>query len=443
MSTDKQHDATESAPTHTHGKTPLSEHEPDVVRLSAPKMLLVYLACPLAVTYMSLTSLLIPLRLIELGVPAAMFGLFIGAGGLLGTVMAVPSGALAQAIGPRRAYLLGAVLNGLAAVGFAISSNYWALLAIQVARGAAHSLGWVAGQTYVTGIGTPEERATIAGRFTATISSIGFFAPLTMGAIAQLVGFQRAFWFVAGYCLVFTLVGFTLPEVRTRASGTAPRSPGSLSGFGSAWGLLRIRGVRVAVLLTFVRLWIGSGWQPFFVGFLQQQGFAPFLIGTVQAANAMVSSVTGLSAGRLARLGSKEIVTVVGLVLGGVGVAISPHVAFVPLVYLPSLFMGIGSGLSMPLVMAILADQAPPGQRGVAMGLRTTGNQAGHMVAPVAMGFVVGPAGIPLGFGLNALLIWAMLGATTLLHLGGGQRMRRHVSDTATQPDAAATPSGS
>lgn len=401
-------------------QTPYSVPEAGVVRLSPPQMLLVYLVSPLAITYMSLTGLLIPLRLLELGTPPAMLGIFIGAGGLLGTLMAVPSGALAEAIGPRRALLLGGILNSLAAASFALIGNFWILLAIQVARGAPHSVGWVAGQTYVMGIGTPEDRATIAGRFGATNSMMGFIAPLLMGTIAQVAGVQQAFWFVAAYCLVFTLIGFALPEVRTQTSQGSPRS--SFAGFRSARELLRLRPVKVALLLTFVRLWIGSGFQPFYIVFLQQLGFGPALIGTTNAVSALVSSATGLLTGRIARMGSKAMATAVSLALSGLGVAIAPHLATIPLVYIPSLLMGIGSGLSLPLVMAILADHAPPGQRGVAMGLRTTGNQAGNMLAPVVVGFIIGPAGIILGFALNAMIIWGMLGAAVFLHISGQQR---------------------
>ena len=397
--------------------------------LGPRQMLFVYLASPLAITYMSLTGILIPLRLLELNTSPAMIGLFVGASGLLATVSAVPAGAIAEAMGPRRAYLVGAVLNGFAAAAFALIDNYWALLVIQMLRGAPHSLGWVAGQTYIMGIGRPEERAKIAGRFGASSSMLGFGGPLLMGGLAQIVGFQHSFWFVSAYCFFFAIVGLTLPEIQRPPAGSKA-SMLSL-GYGSALNLLKIRTVKIALLLTFVRLWIGSGWQPFYIIFLQQQGFAPVLIGAVNAVNALVSSITGLQVDLLTRRVSKELVTAVGLGLGGLGVLISPYLATVPLVFLPSFLMGLGGGVSLPLVMAMLADEAGPGQRGVAMGLRTTANQAGGMLAPLAVGLIISPIGIETGFALNAVAIWVMLGAAMLLHR---TTKRPAVAQVITQP---------
>lgn len=413
MSAAKQPDASVTAS--AAAKAPDSQGEDKVVRLSAPRMLQVYLTSPLAITYMSLTGLLIPLRLLELETPPAMIGIFVGSAGVLGSALAVPAGALAEAIGPRRALLLGGVLNALAGASFALINNYWLLLAIQVARGVPHSVGWVAGQTYIMGIGGAEDRATIAGRFGAFNSMLGFFSPLLMATIAEVAGVQQAFWFVTGYSLFFSLLGLTLPDIRSRASGAS--SQNSFAGFGSALELLRLRPVKVALILTFVRIYIGSGWQPFYIVFLRQLGFPLVLIGTLNAISALVSSLTGLQTGKIARLMSKEKATAAGLALGGLGVALSPHLAVVPMVYIPSILMGIGSGLSLPLVMAILADHAPPGKRGVAMGMRTTGNQAATMVSPVAMGFIIEPIGMGLGFALHGLIIWTMLGAAMLLHL--------------------------
>ena len=377
----------------------------------------VYLTSPLAITYMSLTGILIPLRLIDMGTEPAMIGIFVGSAGILGATMAVPAGAMAESIGPKRALLIGGFLNTLAGASFALIDNYWILLMIQILRGAPHSLGWVAGQTYIMGIGSPDQRATIAGRFGSVNSMLGFFSPIIMGVIAQFVGTQQAFWFVAAYSLFFTTLGLSLPELRTKSAAGGSSSQQSFGGFSSALELLRLRPVRVALLLTFVRLYISSGWMPFYIVFLRTQGFPPALIGTVSGMTALIASATGLQTGWIARRMSKEIATAIGLAMGGLAVAISPFTAVIPFVYLPSLLAGVSTGLSLPLVMAILADVAPAGKRGIAMGLRTTGNQSANLVSPIAMGLIVGPAGMMLGFFAHAMIIWGMVGVSVFLHL--------------------------
>jgi MFS family permease len=143
--------------------------------------------------------------------------------------------------------------------------------------------------------------------------------------------------------------------------------------------------------------------------------------------------------GRVARLASKEIVSATALALGALGVALSPHLLFIPAVYLPSLLMGIGYGISLPLLMAMMSEYAPPGQRGVAMGLRTQANQVAATITPIAFGTVFPAVGITLGFLLAAIGAWAMLGAGVWIHLVDRREQQRQ---TVPPPEVAATAEG-
>lgn len=59
----------------------------------------------------SMLSFLVPLRAKELGAPLEVIGLIVGAGALIGAVMSVPSGALSDRIGARRAYAMGTAIT--------------------------------------------------------------------------------------------------------------------------------------------------------------------------------------------------------------------------------------------------------------------------------------------------------------------------------------------
>jgi MFS family permease len=138
----------------------------------------------------------------------------------------------------------------------------------------------------------------------------------------------------------------------------------------------------------------------------------------------------------VSRLSSNEIVSAAALGLGALGVALSPHLLSIPLVYVPSVFMGIGYGISLPLLIAMMSQNAPPGQRGVAMGLRTQANQVSATVTPIVFGTVFPAVGITLGFTLAAGLAWAILGAGVWLHLVD-RRERRQAATPLASPDAA------
>jgi MFS family permease len=383
-------------------------------RPSSAQILLFYVSCGFPITLWTMANFLVPLRAREVGAPLEIIGLLVAAGSVLGTIGAVPAGALADAIGTRRAFILGALLSAVGAFAMALTDNLWAMLAIQLYRGFPHSVSWVASQTYATGIGSPEDRATITGRFSFATSVSSLLSPLAMGAVAQYAGYTAAFVFVGGFALLHVFAGLLLPE--PHPARKASSSGAGLGGFAEASRQLRERPTQVALLLTFVRIWITSGWMSFFPVYLKSQGLSDLWIGTVVTANGVVSALTALTAQWWARRAGNEIATAGALGLGTVGMALAPHLPLLPLVYLPALFMGTGTGLSMPLVMAILGNAVPPERRGVAMGLRTTANQAASVVAPVAIGLLVTTAGLPTGFLISGAAGLAMLGGALSMH---------------------------
>jgi MFS family permease len=389
--------------------------QPKIWRLSGRQQALFFLACAFPINFLSMVGFLIPLRAHELGAPVALVGVIVGAGAILGMILAVPAGAMADRMGPRQAFIIGTLLNGLAALGFWLADSYWIILVLQIMRGLPHSMSWVASQSYLSTMGGPNDRAMLAGRFSFASGLGGLVAPLTIGAVATWLGFQQSFLFVALYSLLSVLMAVALPDIR------APRSQthASTGGFAEAATLLRQRGPQVAVLLTFVRLWVGTGWNAFFPIYLAERGFSPVVIGTVISGSGLISSFTGLTAHRLTRRMSNQVATAAALALGALGTAVSPYVAFVPLVYAPAMFQGVGAGFSMPLVLAMLSAEVPASQRGIAMGLRTGANQAGNLLAPVVTGLLISAFGLPLGFLGSAVLCWSVLGFALWLHFGG------------------------
>src|SRR5690606_8037255 len=128
--------------------------------------------------------------------------------------------------------------------------------------GFARGLAWVAAQTFVTSIGTADERAAITGRFSFTANLGPFIGPILASFAAEVVGYQLGFIMPVLVGLVSLVVSLSLPNVHRRTG-----RPGSRSrerGLASMLHLLRVPGLQVAMLLTFARLWLVSGWAPFF-----------------------------------------------------------------------------------------------------------------------------------------------------------------------------------
>jgi MFS family permease len=362
-----------------------------------------------------MAAFLVPLRARELDAPLDQIGIIVGAGAIVPALLSVWSGELADRFGARRTYIGGTLISAVTGLLLFAVTNYWLILPIQLVMGFARSTAWVASQTYVANIGTPQERAAHMGRLSFTTNGGTVIAPLVIGQVANLVGYQWSFAFMGGVTFVYTLMGLLLPEVRVRKT-TVSRGGGG--GFGAALRLTRERGIQVVLLLTFVRLWNGSGWRPFIPIFLREAGFDNTVISSVLAANSIVSTFTSLGASWLARRTSNEVATALALGLGAIGTAMSPWVAWVPAVYLPALLIGTGVGVSLPLLMASVASEVPPDQRGLALGMRMSMNQAASTLAPVSVGAVAEPFGIPAALLASAAFSSVLLVAAMARYSG-------------------------
>jgi MFS family permease len=360
---------------------------------------------------------LIPLRAHELQAPLDQIGIIVGAGAILPALLSVWSGELSDRFGARRTYIAGTLLAAVSGLLLFPVTNYWLFLPISLLMGFARSTAWVASQTYVANIGTPADRATHMGRLSFTTNGGTIVAPLVIGQVANLVGYQWSFVFMGSVTLLYTLLGLFIPDVRVPRTTASHGRGGS---FVAAYQLMRQRGVQVVMLLTFVRLWNGSGWGPFIPIFLREAGFDNTLISSVLAANSVVSTFTSLGASWLARRSSNEVATAIALGLGAIGTAISPWVAWVPAIYLPALLIGTGVGISLPLLMATVSSEVPPDQRGLALGMRMSMNQAASTIAPVSVGAVAEPFGIPAALLASAAFSVVLLGASMGLYVTRG-----------------------
>jgi MFS family permease len=381
---------------------------------------LVYLSGSFGFGFQQMAAFLVPLRARELDAPLDQIGIIVGAGAIVPALLSVWSGELSDRFGARRTYIISTFIAALTGLLLFPVTNYRLLLPIQLVMGFFRSTAWIASQTYVANIGAPEDRATHMGRLSFTTNGGTVVAPLLIGQVANLVGYQGSFLFMGGVTLLYTVIGFFIPEVRVPRT-TVSRGGGG--GFGAAIQLMRERGIQVVLLLTFVRLWNGSGWRPFIPIFLREAGFDNTIISSVLAANSLVSTLTSLGASWLARRSSNEVATAIALGLGVIGTAMSPWVAWVPAVYLPALLIGTGVGISLPLLMATVSSEVPPDQRGLALGLRMSMNQAASTLAPVSVGAVAEPFGIPAALLASAAFSGVVLAAAMGLYASRGGRI--------------------
>jgi predicted MFS family arabinose efflux permease len=165
-----------------------------------------------------------------------------------------------------------------------------------------------------------------------------------------------------------------------------------------------------------VRLWVPSIYNPFFALLLVSSGFTPSLAGAVISSAAVVATLVNLATGQLAKRFSAELLCITGLVIAVTGLLISPHLLSVPAVFLPAAMVGIGNGVTLPLLIVVVSEAAPLGQRGLALGTRNAVNSLSSTVAPLGAAPLVAGLGTAGAFAVTSGLAGALLVVASIMY---------------------------
>lgn len=363
----------------------------------------------------AMIQFLLPLRAVELGVGIGVIGLLLGAKGVAEAFSSVPIGALIDRVGARRAYIIGTAATATLAVAYSIATTAFAFFALQVLLGLVRPLGWVGSQSYVSGMRKGKDKAADTGRFGFVASGSQIVAPLLVGVVAQYVDLSAAFLALSAYCAVFAALGMLLPHQDSVAS-----SSGRKNSLAEAVDLLRLSGIRVVMLLTFTRLWIPSVWTAFFPLLLVTSGTSEAAAASAVSAMGVMATFIGLIVGRLSRLGRDVHVTAVALIAGCAGLIVAPFVGGVPMAYLSSALVGIGQGVSLPMLIVLVTAAAPAARRATALGLRSSVNQVAAAVAPSAVAGLLSLTAATVGFPVAGAVGLTFVAAALITDRVGG-----------------------
>lgn len=376
-------------------------------------------------------NFLVPLRARELGASFEVIGLIVGAGAAMPALLAVTTGAVIDRLGARKTLIVGTLGTAVLTALYVLVTNYWWFLVLQPFVGLVRNLGWLASQTYITTLADDAGRPEAAGRFAFFTNGGQMVAPLLLGIVSQQVGFRWAFLFLAGYAGAFAVIGLLLPSARSGGPSLPPEAHGS--GVQSALEMLRLPGVQAMLLLSAVRLWVMWTYVAFVPAYLVEHGFQSAAVGMVLATSGVVATAIAPTAGFWSRYATGPTVAILGLACGSTALFLAPHLVTVPAVYVGPVLIGIGHGISLPLLLTIMADEAPAGKRGVALGLRSAANQTAAAVGPALIGMLISGAGMSTGFAAAGLLGGAMLLGAHLL-LGVASRRPKKPHDNRASP---------
>jgi MFS family permease len=359
------------------------------------------LALVLAVTVLTHLAfagarVVVALLALHLGASALVVGVLAALFAALPVVFSVAAGRAIDRVGVVKPMLVGALaVAGGCAAAFAWPS-IGALYAVSIVVGAGAMLSHIASNNAVGGIGAPADRPRNFTFVSLAFSTATFAGPVLAGFAIDALGHARAF-LVAGAFAAASAATVALGRAKFPRPVRAPVARGERR----MTDLLRIRRVRHVLAAGAL---IAMTWEIFVFAvpiYGTGLGLSASTIGTIlgafAAATFVVRAVLPALAGRLPQW------TLVGVafVVAAAVFAVFPLVERPPLLMALGFALGLGLGVTQPLLLALLYAAAPEGRSGEAVGIRT-----GILsVCQLAMPLMFGAIGAALGIGP---VLWAM-----------------------------------
>lgn len=366
-------------------------------------------------------SPVLPLFAESFGVQVALVGTTVGAFGLARLFVDLPAGYLSERWGRRILVVGGPAITALASVASGLAPNLWVLLAFRFLAGAGSAMYMTGALIYLAEITDETNRGRLMSIYQGSLLLGAGSGPAVGGFVAALLGYRAPFYVMGALAAAATLWAFArLPEPGPPAARGDRRPPAEQPSAAAQPPAVpsdqRQAGIRdllsrvdfwMVGMLTFVLFGTRVGSRLTILPLMADSrlGMPAWGLGLVFSMMAFLHLVTLAPSGVMAdRFGRKAVIVPATLMTGLALLlfAVSNHVW---LFVLAGVVLGIGGGVAGPAPVAYAADIAPPGLRGVTMGLYRTFGDLGFFVGPILAGWLADVSSFGWALGLNAALL--------------------------------------
>ena len=346
------------------------------------------------------SRVVVSLEALRLGASTAVVGILLALYALLPMLFAVATGRLSDRVGVRRPMLAGSVALVAGSALPALVPGYTALFVSAAVVGVGFMLFQVPVQNATGEMGPPQDRAHNFSLLALGYSISGFCGPLVAGLTIDHGGFAAAFAVLA---LLPVVPAAILARDRLPLPGPHPaRVEGHTGG---ALELVRHRQLR---WVFFVNALLAIGWDLHTIVipvYGAQIGLSASAIGVILSSFAAATFVVRFSMRWIVRHADERQVLKAALLVAGVVYLLFPFSNGAPALMALSFCLGLGLGMSQPMVMSLLHSHAPAGRMGEAAGVRMSLVQAMAVAVPLAFGALGATAGLtPVFWSVGACL---------------------------------------
>ncbi len=372
-------------------------------------------------------SPVLPLFAESFGVQVALVGTTVGAFGLARLFVDLPAGYLSERWGRRILLVGGPAVTALASVASGLSPNLWVLLAFRFLAGAGSAMYMTGALIYLAEITDETNRGRLMSIYQGSLLLGAGSGPAVGGFVAALLGYRAPFYVVGALAAAVTVWAFArMPEPGrsgVKEEGASPADQGAAGAqppaatpqtsriaarpqAGIRDVLLRADFLMVG-LLTFILFGTRVGSRLTILPLMgdSRLGMSEWGLGLVFSMMAFLNLVVLAPSGVMADRFGRKAVIVPATFMTGLAIllfAVSNHVW---LFVLAGVVLGVGAGVAGPAPAAYAADIAPPGLRGVTMGLYRTFGDLGFFLGPILAGWLADVSSFGWALGVNAALL--------------------------------------
>lgn len=374
----------------------------------------------MAIAFMafSMCAPLIPLQAAALGASPQLIGLLISITTVGGLVAAVPAGIAVQRFGTRSPIVFSCLLM----TGGTFLVFLWPTMRALFAGITLFEIGRlvsvVGAQGHVANLGGQRDAGLDYGWYGSATAIGQMIGPTAMGLIIDHFG-QRPAWAVISGLLVLTALAFAV--LIGHGSRTLPSSPSNLRPRARRRlkGLFSIPAL-VAILASFVVIFALGTRMTFFPLYVQELGLSASAIGVLLSLRALVTVCTRLLMRRLVLVtGGRFPALLAGMAALTLGIGLTSLCRGLYSLAAISVLVGLGVGVALPLSMAAVTEGVRPEDRGMALGIRLSGNRLARLINPVVFGLLIQRFGMSAAFPLGGVVLLAAIVPMFLWWRGG------------------------
>ncbi|MGY8990109.1 MAG: MFS transporter [Rhodospirillales bacterium] len=361
-----------------------------------------YICAPFGNGLFDAVLIIVPLYALSLGATPSQIGLIVGARYAMPFFFGIHGGALVDRLGAKRMSLIFGFITLALVPLYPLMVWFPALLTLQLMVGMTTSFSWIGIQTTI--IHQTGGNMTFLGRFTFCQQIGATLAPILSGAVWDLTGVWGAFMFITGWTICFIIAASFIrtpdpaPAVMSRKTQWRDLLPRP-SDYWSAFALMAIPAVALAMAVTVVRHTTTPIQASFYVVYLDQLGMPGTIIGAMIALVEITNGIGPLFAGYISRRFSSHWLLIGFSIISIFLISITPLLGgTIVLLGAIQIIRGLIQGSIQPIFMSTIAQAVSADIQGRSVGLRTTMNRLGALSVPIAMGYAVEAFGIEKGF---------------------------------------------